>query len=237
MKFDTSRIEFSNADLKKGLILPKKLTPELAEECGLHIGDGTMNFYFNKSRYKGKYSLRGHILDDKKHYNSRIKKLYKFLYNLEPPLSEMKSTGVYGFQLWSDCIVNFKRKILGLPLGNKINIKIPNYLINKKEYLVDVIRGIFDTDGCIYLEHKNNKLYPRIQIGTTSKILFKQLRNSISQLGLRVTGTIENREHKGWNNLCSTCIRGDNMFRKWMKVIKPTNLKHILKFNFYRENV
>ena len=41
-----------------------KITPELAEEVGWHIGDGSMNFY----KGKGLYQLRGHIEDDKEHY-------------------------------------------------------------------------------------------------------------------------------------------------------------------------
>ena len=55
---------------------------ELAEETGLHIGDGTMNFYNNQGKLKGSYALRGHINDDKEHYNNIINKLYLNLYNL-----------------------------------------------------------------------------------------------------------------------------------------------------------
>jgi len=77
MILNNSNIQFSNADYKRKLILPEKLTLELAEEIGLHIGDGTMNFYFNKNHYKGKYSLRGHMIDDVKHYDLKIKCLYK----------------------------------------------------------------------------------------------------------------------------------------------------------------
>jgi len=115
MKFTISKIKFSTADLKKNIILPKESSLELAEETGWHIGDGSMNFYGNK----GLFQLRGHILDDKDHYFSRVKDIYKRLYNLEINMREMKSTGVIGFQVWSDSIVKFKNESLGLILGKK----------------------------------------------------------------------------------------------------------------------
>lgn len=37
------------------LVLPKDITPELAEEVGWHIGDGSMNYYHNKGESKGFY--------------------------------------------------------------------------------------------------------------------------------------------------------------------------------------
>ena len=236
MRLDISKIKFRNVDIKRELILPEKLTPELAEEIGLHIGDGTMNNYFNKSRYIGKYSLRGHIIDDVNHYDSRIKTLYKELYNLDFNMCKMESTRVYGFQIWSDGIVNFKHKILKLPLGYKTNIKIPKFLINKDDMMVNIIRGIFDTDGCVYLEPRKNGLYPRLQIGTISKFLAEQLKKGLIKVGLRATIVVENRENKGWSNFYVVYVRGDNMIKKWMEIISPANKKHIDKFHFYMNN-
>ena len=48
MKIDSSEIMFNSSDLNKNIKLPRKITTELAEETGLHIGDGSMNFYKNK---------------------------------------------------------------------------------------------------------------------------------------------------------------------------------------------
>ena len=234
MRFKIDNISYNRADLRKGIILPERLSSELAEETGLHIGDGTMNFYINKGGCTGKYSLRGHINDDVKHYDIRVKKLYSLLYSLEINLSKMKSTGVYGFQVWTDGIVNFKHKILKLPMGKKLDIIIPNCFIDK--YFVDVVRGIFDTDGCIYLENKNNKLYPRIQIGTISRGLSEQLKNNLLRLGFRATAFVEDRRDKGWNNLYTLSIRGEEMLKKWMKIISPANPKHISKFDFFVKN-
>jgi len=54
----------------------------LAEETGMHIGDGSMNFYANNGRNRGLFQLRGHLLDDKEYYEDHVKTLYKELYGM-----------------------------------------------------------------------------------------------------------------------------------------------------------
>ena len=163
-----------------------KISSELAEETGWHIGDGSMNFYKNGGKLKGIYQLRGHIEDDKQHYIKRIKPIFRKLYDLKINLREMPSTRVFGFQIWSNDLVKFKSE-LGLKLGPKVNIVIPKIFMKNKELKIAVIRGIFDTDGCIYLQKKNNKLYPRLEIKTISLKLAEQLKKLYLKLNLRAT--------------------------------------------------
>jgi len=210
-----------------------KISHELSEETGWHIGDGSMNFYKNKKRIKGSYSLRGHISDDRKHYQSRIKPFYKEIYGFDISLREMYSIGCFGFQKWSDELVTFKQK-LGLPLGPKLDISIPDKF--RKKYQESLIRGIFDTDGNIYLENKNKKLYPRIDISNTSMTLIKQLNNLLQRLKFRSTIYIERREKLGWTDVLRLNVRGEDMVNRWFKIINPQNHKHIGKYQFYVDN-
>jgi len=230
MKFDLSKLQPNNE-----IVLPEKSSEELAEETGLHIGDGTMNFYKNQNKIKGSYALRGHILDDKEHYNKIIKQLYFKLYNLKVSLRDMPKDGVYGFQKWSNSLVNFKHNILGLTLGKKIDIKIPEIFIEKEEFISSTIRGIFDTDGTIYLEPKYGKFYPRIEIATISENLGYQLNNLIRKIGLRSTIYLELVKNPGWNDKYHINVRGEEMLNKWMQIINPHNPKHIKKFEFCKE--
>lgn len=229
MNLDISKLQKFNEDIN----LPEKATEELAEETGLHIGDGTMNFYKNGNKHMGSYALRGHIIDDKEHYNKVIKQIYMRLYNLRVSLRDMPKDGVYGFQKWSNSLVNFKHNILDLTLGKKINIKIPEIFTKKEEFISSVIRGIFDTDGTIYLEPKRGKLYPRIQITTISKELGYQLNSLINKIGLRSTIYLEFVKNPRWNNKYNITIRGEEMLNKWIQIIGPHNPKHIQKFDFY----
>lgn len=209
-----------------------KITPELAEEVGWHIGDGSMNFYNNK----GFYQLRGHIKDDKEHYLNRIKPIFEKLYNTKINLRDMFSTRVFGFQIWNSDLVKLKQS-LGLPLGKKSDIKIPAVFLEKDNLRKSVLRGIFDTDGGIYLETKNNKIYPRIYITTISKKLSEQLIKLFESLGLRSTAysQLYNKKFNRQRSYVIT-IRGVEMFHKFIKEINPQNPKHKAKYQRFLES-
>lgn len=206
--------------------IPNKVTLDLAEEVGWHIGDGSMNYYNNK----GFYQLRGHIEDDREHYISRIAPIFKKLYGINLNLREMPSTRVFGFQIWSNELIKFKQK-LGLSVGKKFDISIPNIFLKEKELKLSVLRGIFDTDGSINLEKKNNKLYPRIYISTICPTLACQLFSLFNEMGLRATkySEIYNKQFNRQRNYRIT-IRGEKMLHDFMKIIKPKNPKHLIKY-------
>lgn len=211
---------------------PLKINEELAEETGWHIGDGTMNYYQKDGKKCGFYQLRGHIEDDKLHYIKRIKPVFKSLYGIDINLRKMPSTRVFGFQIWNNELVKFKQN-LGLPLGRKLELQIPSTFLAKKEYIVSCIRGIFDTDGCIYLEKKNGKLYPRIEIFTISNILAQQLSDALIALDFRTTKYLSQKPGRVSNKLpgYKISVRGVNMLHKFVDIISPKNPKHLAKYN------
>lgn len=215
---------------------PAIISEDLAEETGWHIGDGSMNYYNNQGRIKGIYQLRGHIEDDKPHYIERIKPIFKKLYGIDISLRDMPSTRVFGFQIWSDELVRFKQK-LGLGIGPKINITIPSIFLKDHNIKISVLRGIFDTDGCVYLQKKNNKLYPRMEIGTISYQLAEQLKLSFNEIGLRATMyKSRNLNNSNKKILYAVSIRGVEMFHKFIQIISPKNPKHIAKYKLFTQS-
>lgn len=207
-----------------------KLNQELAEEMGLHLGDGSMNYY-NK---KGFYQLRGHIIDDREHYFTRIKYLYEKLFEIKINLRNMSSTGVIGFQIWNTELVKFKEN-LGLPCGKKGNFDIPKTISNKKLFFA-FLRGFFDTDGSIYFENRNNKLYPRIDIKTTSKQFSERTVELLNKYGIKATKYTYYRPEKNWKDLHSIIVRGKNV-QKWINLIGSNNPKHKRKMSLVESSV
>jgi hypothetical protein len=63
---------------------PKSISRTLAEETGIHIVDGSMNFYEGR----GLYSLRGNKLTDRKFYKGHIRRLFNTLYGANVKLRE-----------------------------------------------------------------------------------------------------------------------------------------------------
>ena len=211
------------------------ICPKLAEEVGWHIGDGSMGYYNKKGYLTGIYQLRGHIEDDKPHYIQRIKPIFRFLYDIDISLREMPSTRVFGFQIWSNDLVKFKEK-LGLKLGPKLEVKIPEIFLTNKELKIAVVRGIFDTDGCVYLERKYGKLYPRMQITTISSPLSQQLLKIFRELGFKTICYSYIPKEKNKKETHIIIIRGIEMLHKFMEIIKPANPKFIKKYQFFKEN-
>ena len=169
------------------LKIPTKPSIQLAEETGLHIGDGSMNYYVQRAQMKGKYSLRGHLVDDRNHYDTRIATMYRELYGIDVSNREMQSTGVYGFQVWNNELVAFKSKVLGLPLGWKTGVSIPAIFRDEEKFTIAVIRGVYDTDGNVYIENKRGKLYLRAKISNTSLKLALQIHTALNGLDIRAT--------------------------------------------------
>lgn len=198
----------------------------LAEEIGLHIGDGSMNFY----KGKGLYQLRGHITDDRVHYDTRISFLYESLFGIKISLRKMPSTGVYGFQIWNNDLAKYKHSILGLPLGKKYHINIPKKIMADKTLAKSFLCGYFDTDGGLYLEKKYGKLYPRLEMNTISKNLAEQISILLTKLNFRHVKYTEKRKKYGWQDLYRVRINGIEMTKRWFSEIQPKNQKHINKF-------
>lgn len=212
------------------MIIPNNISSELAEETGWHIGDGSMNYYKNYEKLRGLYQLRGHIEDDKPHYIQRIKPIFEKLYDIKISLREMPSTRVFGFQIWNCDLVDFKKK-LGLPLGKKLDVSIPRIFLKNEKLQKAVIRGIFDTDGGVYLIKKNNKIYPTLGITTISFNLSEQLLKIFKKLDFRATRHSQLYNQKfNRQRTYFIYIRGVEMFHKFMKEINPRNPKHQNKY-------
>jgi len=123
-----------------------------------------------------------------------------------------------------------------LPIGKKYNIAIPDIFLESREFKISVVRGIFDTEGCIYLQPKYGRLYPRIEIGTISPFLGEQLNEILNEVGLRATVYSQARIRKSWKEVYKISIRGLEMFDRFMEIIKPANPKHIRKHIFFKES-
>src|SRR3989338_3612252 len=121
-----------------------KISEDLAEETGIHIGDGSMNIYSGVYCY----TLACHHIDDREYMDGYIVNLYERLYGLKPK-PRMWSKGAYGFRIHNEQIVRFKREILKLPYGKKKEIIIPDQILMKMKLQKAFLRGFIDTDGSV----------------------------------------------------------------------------------------
>ncbi len=208
--FDLSEAELSRQDIKRKLKIPKILSPELAEEIGIHLGDGSLS---KKPYY---FSVRGDPKEET-YYTGFSLPLYKQLYNIEPPL--LKRSLACGFEVSSKGMREFKNKVLGLTVGVKTyKAKVPECIMETqdKEIMRAFLRGLFDTDGCYYF-HKKNR-YPVISFCIKSKELINKVSEIIKLLGFPPQAYPKNY---------TIYLNGIPQLRKGVKEIGSHNPKHL----------
>src|SRR3989344_2253298 len=85
------KIKPSWADIKRGINIPDKMSEDLAEEIGIHIGDGSLYSHIDKKGWGNyRYTVSGDLTNEYFYHKEHIGKLMKKLYNIGPLLLERK---------------------------------------------------------------------------------------------------------------------------------------------------
>ncbi|MFH1589407.1 MAG: LAGLIDADG family homing endonuclease [archaeon] len=208
-----------------------KLTPELSEFIGMHIGDGTLY----KTGYSLVWEMRGD-LKEKDYYDFHVVPLLKKLFkiNFKAKKRSGGKNGCYGVQTTNKDLTTTILSF-GIKPGKKSNISIPTEIMNA-DFTVKTafLRGYFDTDGCIRFDKPNKSkiaYYPKIEFCSYSKQLRDDLQELLDSVDLKsYIWNVKNRyEHK-------LCLAGKDKTLFWMKNIFSSNPKHQKKFIFWASN-
>ena len=208
------------ADIKRKIKIPEKMTEELSEEIGIHIGDGNVYVCTNKQGGKSfQYTVSGDLTNEEEYHNY-IKELMKKIYNIDTSILKRINKNNIDSRIKSKSIIEFKNKILGLPIGKKKNIKIPKEIMNNKEFSRRCAVGIIDTDFSITSSLSiTGKLHSLIIIKQLSEILNKEnipynlkIYEDYGRFYIRKEGAIK-------------------IIKEW----KLKNPKHLSKFNLFKE--
>ena len=147
---------------RKQVILPK-YSPQLAEFFGIMIGDGGIN-----NPWQANITLNS-IKDAQ--YAKYIYSICKKLFDITPAIRKRKTRNALVVSLASTSVVDFL-VTNGLIRGNKFKtgLRIPSWILNNSSYKKACIRGLIDTDGCIFIHvHKVlGKIYKNIGLSFTS---------------------------------------------------------------------
>lgn len=144
---NTENQNFSWADIKRNIKIPKEMDENLAKETGLHIGDGNLyitNHEGNLHSYR--YCISGDLTDELIFHTEYIANLMKKLYNINGTFVQRIDKNSIDSKYHSKAIVQFKNETLKLPIGSKKDIKIPNLILKNNDFMKKCISGIIDTD-------------------------------------------------------------------------------------------
>lgn len=197
-----------------------ELTSELAEIVGIMFGDGCLYLdRLNKYQTIVAFNLK------ERDYLYYVKKLFEtYLTGYHFCITENKDE----LLLRNTSIFVGKRLIkAGLKAGNKVKnrISVPKWIFNNKLFLMHFMRGLFDTDGCIYRKYGS---YMQIQFKLACKESINSVYCALKKLSFNPSKVqeVRSKQYFAWKiYLC----RQDEI-RRFFDLIQPKNMKHLNRY-------
>lgn len=152
----------TNKSHRKEAVLPKP-SARLAEFIGIMLGDGGIHTPWQAT-------ITMNWISDRE-YSEYIVELCVKLFSVRPSVYKRKTRNAAVIRLSNTSVVEYIIK-LGLHRGNKLKqgLKIPDWVMSKRSYKIACLRGLVDTDGCVYVhKHKiKDREYKNIGLSFTS---------------------------------------------------------------------
>jgi intein/homing endonuclease len=212
-----------------------EMTPELAEICGIHAGDGYLRF-----GKRTEWDISGHV-EEREYYDSHVIPLIKRVFKIPLIGQFFKSRNTYGLVIRNKEVVKSLLS-LGFPNGEKsTTVKIPKEILNSNDKAIYVafLRGLFDTDGNVnfrksygkYIEFKKTKNhYPSINFTTVSSSLAKDLIEIFTSLDFKLCSLTYSPKNPKENKKYIVNISGRYQLEKWINTI---GIKNSVKLSRY----
>jgi hypothetical protein len=240
IKLDTSGIEFSKFDIKKGLRFPDFLSEDLAYLCGILSGDGCISINYKKGVYV--IILVGNPKSEIEFYDYIIIPLFRKLFGIQvnPRITDHKT--VYVLPIHSKALVNFFIRNFDFPIGKKYNkLRMPQIIRSDQKYVISFIRGLADTDFCISLKKTNKEYrhYPVINCVSKSRVIIEQVSKELAKLGLIGYESLDYKwfDKRFDKELTINRIElvGHKRLLKWMDMIGFKSPKNLAKFELWKK--
>lgn len=204
---------------RKDIQYPKHST-KLAEFIGIVIGDGGISNY--------QITITLHHLDDKK-FAQYVQNLTYSLFKVQPTLYHREST--------INIIISRVRLVhflinQGLCIGSKVKqqVGVPSWINNNDQYTKASLRGLFDTDGCFYIDKHSykSKIYLNCGMNFTNRSLpiLNFFKNSLENIGLNPTQKTK----------YSLFLRKESEIIYYFNYIGTSNSKHFRKYQSFFKN-
>lgn len=198
---------------------------KIAEFIGVMLGDGNLGIYKSKvnNKIKIQHRIRISLNSKNKDYIKYIAQLIKDILDVKPKVYYKKKENVVDIGVYRKDKFFWVRDELGLKVSPKWNrMEIPRKY-SKGKLALPILRGLFDTDGCLSIFNNNGVLYPRIEIKICPSPTQKQFVKILKEFNFKFT--IQNLE-KGKIRIR---ISGIKELRKWFKLVGSSNKIHIEK--------
>src|SRR5437016_7769812 len=153
------------------------LSPDVAAETGIHIGDGGLSIKRGGPHGHYQYEITGHALEDQLYLIGTVMPTISAAYDLQRPGYYINPEQTWiSLRYQSKAVALFKHETLGLPNGRKRNLSIPEVFRRDAHLMRPLARELLATDGVLgfYNAGGNNPhKYPRIQIKLKASLVIE----------------------------------------------------------------
>jgi len=201
-----------------------ELNEEICEFIGAFIGDGYMSLMGKKNYVVGVSGNK--VLDEDYLKNRLIPIVKKYFPKSNPHLRYRTDENTIVLLIYSKELCHFLME-LGFNFGPKSRtVTIPSLIICKENLMNATTRGIFDTDGCFFIDKRKNykKPYPRITLQVASIPLIEQLETYLSK---NFSLYVDKSNRDGKRNTLE--IYGYQQLERFLKQIGFSNKRHMSK--------
>ena len=195
----------------------------LCEFIGAFMGDG----YLDGAKTVG---FAGHTTLDKEYFG-HLNLIAKGLFGIRGSVIKVQSKNGSHLKFYSKGLVRMLQNRFGFTYNKTHTVEIPLEILNSEErYIFPLVRGVFDTDGCVYFDRRKSykTAYPRIALSMTSQKLIRQIANILAP-HFAIFHTSRKRQGKNKATEYIIEIYGHLQLEKWMKMIGFSNAKHLDK--------
>lgn len=222
-KCSKKRVEYARS-FRKIKEVKIKLNEFFCEFYGALLGDGCISKFKdseNNERYVIMFSGNKRLDSE---YFQYLKNKLNEEYGLYSYYYEVKNQNV--------CVISIRNKNLCLELNSsfdvpigvkyeklKLSKKVLDLSWNVKKYL---LRGLFDTDGCILANKRENYRYPWITISSKSESFRKELVDMLRE-----------QNYPAYITGKDVCVRGIRNIKRWFSDIGSSNKRNLYKYEYF----
>ena len=159
-----------------------RFSRRLAEFVGIMMGDGGI------SRFQVTITLDS---ETDRLYSRFVQSLIEDLFGVPVARAAREGQRAVSLTVSRVQLVRYCRDRLGLKVGNKLKqgLDFPDWVRRKSIYRLACVRGLMDTDGCIFNEcHQINRkryCYPRVSFSSASPKLCSSVASVLHGIGLK----------------------------------------------------
>jgi intein/homing endonuclease len=193
---------------------------ETAELVGAIIGDGHLS--------SGQIQIYLDIRE--KVYADHLVALLQKVTGYKPTLYKRNGYNLFIISL-SGRAISHAVNDLGVVFGNKSKSQnqVPDWIKQNKAFFYAFVRGIYDTDGCLFRDHHTigGRTYEHMGIALTSynRMLLDDISKTLFDLDFHPTNTTKYR----------LLLRKQNEIHRFVSEVKPVNPKHLVKYKHIQE--